>query len=241
MAAAERETRAQDAHGPLVPATRLPAVRAVRLAGAAETLARRVVPAADQMDLRERVEDGARRFVELHRTANVERAIQRLFRRAELSEAHANLPERRQRHRQAMARSPRFMDRDAALRQRERRLVAMLQHHHVRLIAADRREHVVGLHRCREALGLAERRERLVVAADLRERDAGERLHQREVPPVSPRVQRRRRLGDVLPDDRDVADLSIAEAQLVMRQADRAEIVRDLRVLERWCSAIARD
>ena len=55
----------------------------------------------------------------------------------------------------------------------------------------------------------------------------------REVPAVARRVQRRRRLRDVLADDRRVADLPVAEAELVVGEADRARVVRALRLLQR--------
>ena len=85
----------------------------------------------------------------------------------------------------------------------------------------------------REPLGLTERGHRLVVAAELGERDAGERVHQREVPAIAGGVQRGRGLRDVLADDRDVADLAIALAELVVGEADAARVVRGLRVLQR--------
>src|SRR5205814_4875152 len=99
-----RETRAEHAHRPLVPLARLPSVRAVGCARAREELARRVVAAADQVNLRERVEDGAGRLVKLNRAADLERAVQRVLGAAEIAEAHADLPERRERDGEAVAR-----------------------------------------------------------------------------------------------------------------------------------------
>ena len=58
-------------------------------------------------------------------------------------------------------------------------------------------------------------------------------MHQREVSPVAGGVQRGRGLGDVLADDRGVADLGVAERQLVVGEADGARVVGDLRVLQR--------
>src|SRR5258708_37859818 len=46
------------------------------------------------------------------------------------------------------------------------------------------------------------------------------------------RVQGRGRLRDVLADDDGVADVPVAEAELVMSQADGARVVRALRLLE---------
>ena len=110
-AAPEREPRAEHADRPFVPAARLPAVRAVRLAGAAEKLARDVVLAANQVNLRERVEDGAGGLVKLNRAADLERAVQRLLGAGQIAEPHADLSERGERHREAVAGSVRLVKR----------------------------------------------------------------------------------------------------------------------------------
>jgi len=150
----------------------------------------RVVVAANEMNLGERVEHGARRFVKLDGAANVERAVQGILRSPQISEAHADLTERGQRHGQPVARAVRFVERYASLGQRQRLLVAVLQHHHVGLVPADHRQDVVGLHERRETLGLSERPHGFVVAAQLRERDAGQRMHQREVAAIAGGVKR---------------------------------------------------
>ena len=185
------------------------------------------------MDLRKRVEYRARRLVKLDRASHVQRPVQRVFRAAEIAEADADLPQRCQRDREAVAGPRRLSSDDAALRERQRLFVTMLQHHHVRLVAAHRRQHVVGLDDGCQALGLAERRHRLVVASELGERDARERVHEREMAPVAGRVEGRRGLPDVLADDRDVADLAIALTELVMREADPARVVRRFGLLQR--------
>ena len=118
-------------------------------------------------------------------------------------------------------------------RRGQRLLVAMLHQRDVRLVAADGREHVAGLDHQGETLGLPQRRHRLVEASVLRERHARQRMDDREVPPVAGGVKGGRGLRDVLAHDRCVADLAVAEAQLVVRQADRAGIVGALRLLER--------
>ena len=64
-------------------------------------------------------------------------------------------------------------------------------------------------------------------------------MHQREVTAIAGGVQRRGGLGDVLADDRDVADLAVALAELVVGEADGARVVRGLRVLQR--AAVQRD
>ena len=109
----------------------------------------------------------------------------------------------------------------------------------VRLVAADERQHVVGLDGGGQLLGLAQRGHRLVVAARLRERDAEQRVAQREVAPIAGGVERRDRLADLLADDRRVADLPVADAQLVVREADGARVVRELGLLQR--AAVERD
>ena len=61
----------------------------------------------------------------------------------------------------------------------------------------------------------------------------------REVALVAGGVQRRGRFGDMLADDGHVADLAIALAEIKMREADGARVVRDLRLLQR--AAVKRD
>ena len=55
----------------------------------------------------------------------------------------------------------------------------------------------------------------------------------REVPPVAGGVQRRGGFGDVLADDRHVADLAVALAEIEVGEADGARVVRDLGLLQR--------
>ena len=99
-----------------------------------------------------------------------------------------------------------------------------------------------GVHERGQPLGLPERGHRLVVASELRERDARQRMDQREVTAIAGGVQRGRGLGDVLADDRDVADLAVALAELVVREPDGARVVRGFRLLQRAAvQAIARD
>ena len=191
------------------------------------------------MNLRERVEDRARRFVELNRTPHFEGAMQRFFGARQVAEPHADLPERRERHGQAMSRPVRFVNRHAALGERQRLLVAMLEHQHVGLVAAHRREHVVGLRQRGEPLGLSQRGHRFVVSSELRERDARERVDEREMTTIAGREERRGCLGEVLADDGRVADLPVALRQLEMGEADGARVVRGLGVLQP--SAVERD
>ena len=145
----EGEPRAQDADRPFVPVAGLAAVGAVRLDGARQELAGHFVPAAHQVNLRERVEHRAGRLVELDRAAHVERAVQRVLGARQVAEPHADLAERAERDGQAVAGAVRLVERDAPLGERERLLVAMLEHHHARLVAADRGQHVVRRGRAR--------------------------------------------------------------------------------------------
>ncbi len=97
----------------------------------------------------------------------------------------------------------------------------------------DAGEHVVGLNRHRETFALAQRCGRFVAAAGLREQDGGQRVHEREVTAIACGVQRRRGLGEMLADDARIADLLVAERELVVRQADRSRVVRELGMLQR--------
>ena len=58
-------------------------------------------------------------------------------------------------------------------------------------------------------------------------------MHEREVAPVAGGVQRGRGFGEVLANDAGVADLLVAEGELVVGEADGARIVRELGVLQR--------
>ncbi len=183
--------------------------------------------AANQVDLRERIEHGARRLAhELERTADIERAIERLFRPVQAPEPNADLAERGERHAKAVGRPSALLELDAAVGERQRLLVAVLHQRDVRLIAADRRQHVARFDEQGEALGLRQRRHRFVEPALLSERDSRQRMHHCEVAPIADGMERRRRLRQVVADDRRVADLAIAEAQLEVGKADGAGIMR---------------
>ena len=54
-----------------------------------------------------------------------------------------------------------------------------------------------------------------------------------QVTPIAGGVKRGRGFGEVIADDARVADLLVAEGQLVVRETDRAGVVRELRVLQR--------
>ena len=76
---------------------------------------------------------------------------------------------------------------------------------------------------------MAHRDERLFEPPFLGERHAGQRVHHRQMPPVARGVQRRCGRCQVLPDDRRIADLPVAERQLVLGKTDGPGIVRPLR------------
>ena len=126
-----------------------------------------------------------------------------------------------------------FLELHAALRQRQRLLGAMLHQRDVGLVAADRREHVAGIHQQRQPLGVPQGGHGFVEPAFLRQGDARERVDHRQMTLVAGGVQRRRRLGDVLADDGGVPDLPVAEPQLVVGEADRPRVVRPLGLADR--------
>ncbi len=175
------------------------------------------------MNLGERVENGAGRLAhELQRAAHVERAVEGLFGAVQAAEPDAYLSERGERDAQTVRRTALLLQFHAALGERQRLVVPVLHQRDVGLVAADSRQHVPGLDEQRQPFRLRESRHRLVQPAFLRERDARQRVHHRQVPAVADGVQRRSGLRQVLPDDAGVADLAIAETQLEMREADGA-------------------
>ena len=171
--ATEGQSGAQNPHRPFVPAAGLPPVGAVRLAGTTEELAGDVVLAANQVNLRQSVEDGARGFVKLDRAADVEGPMQRERRLGVRSPSRTQIcPSVASATARPWPDPCASCSDDAAFGQRRAPLVTMLEHHDVGLVAARRRQHVVGVHQGGEALGLPERRHRFVEPPDLRERDA---------------------------------------------------------------------
>ena len=207
---------------PLVPAHGLRAVRTVRFAGEPQILVGAFVRAAHQMNLRERVEHRARRLVELDGAPDFERASEDLLGAFEVAELNEDLAERRECDGEAVTRSERLMQRDAALGERERLIVAMLHQRHVRLVVHDPREHVVGGNRHGETLALAQCGDRFVAAAGLREQNGRQRVHEREVATIASGMQRGSGLGQMLANDAGIADLLVAERKLVVREADGA-------------------
>jgi hypothetical protein len=173
LSATQRQPRFEHAQPPVIPARGLRAVLAVGLLGPLNGPPRIVQLAANQMNLGERVENGARGLPhEPHRASHVEGAVQGFLRPAEISDPDANLPQRGQRDPEPVRRSGFLLELDAALGQRQRILVPVLHRSDVGLVAADGGQHVPGLGRRGEALGMPHRHQRLLEPSLLREGDA---------------------------------------------------------------------
>jgi len=198
-----------------------------------EVFAGALVRSAHQVNLRQRVEDGAGGFVELDRAAHFERPRQDLLRAFEIAQLHEDLPERRERDREPVAGRECLVQGDAALGECQRLLVLMAHERHVRLVVHDSGKHVVGLDGHRQPLALAERGTGFLAAAGLCEQHGGEGVHQREMTAIPRSVERGRGFREMLADDAGVADLLVAERELVVREADGPRIVRELGVLQR--------
>jgi hypothetical protein len=128
-----------------------------------QVLAGAFVRAAHQVDLCERVEDRARRFVEEHRAAHLEGAVQHLFCAFEIAEQHERLPQRGECDGKPVSGSHALVQVEAPFRKRERLVVAMAHQRDVGLIVDDTRQDIVGLDGNREPFRLAERGCRFVV------------------------------------------------------------------------------
>ena len=227
------QSRVDEPQRPVVPARRVRVVVAEGVARLRQRVGARVVVAANQMDLREAVEDRAGRLVVEQRRAHGERRIERLGGARQLTEADRNLAERAERHGQSVARRILLVQRDGALGQRQRLLVAMADHRDVGLVAARDGHHVVGLHGLREPLGLSQRHQRFVVASLLGQAAARQRVHEREVALVADGMQRRRGFVEVIGHRRAIADQLVAARELEVGQPDGAQVVRVLGVLQR--------
>ena len=232
-AAPHRQLGLEDPDRPSVPAAGLHAVGAVGVAGLLQVLAGRLVGAANQVNLRERVEDRAGRLVELNglRTSRA---------RCSICSARSSSPSRTKicpSVASAIA-SPRpglSFSCSATLRSASASACSWrcCDHRDVRLVAADDGQDVVGLDHRGQPFGLAEGGRGLVEPSGLRQDHARQRVDEREMPPVAGGVQRRRRLRDVLAHDGGVADLLVAEPEFVVGEADGPGVVRQLGVLQR--------
>ncbi len=88
---------------------------------------------------------------------DVERAVEDLLRSFEVAQLDEDLSERRERDGEAVPGPERLMQADAALRERERLVVAMPHQRDVRLVVHDARQHVVSGDRHRQPFALAKR------------------------------------------------------------------------------------
>ena len=178
------------------------------------------------MNLRQRVEDRTRRLVEEQRPPHLEGALQHCFRTRQGAEMDADLAERRERHGEPVPGGELFVKCDAALGQSERLVVAVPHHRDVGLVAADDREDIIRVHGRREAFGLAHLGECFVVASRLRERAAGERVHEGQVASIADSVECGGGLAEMLLHRRRVAQLLVTACQLEVGQPDGARVVR---------------
>ena len=202
-----------------------------------------LVGATDQVDLRQRVEDRARRLVEEQVAPHLERALQHRLGARERAEVDADLAERRERDGEAVARRKPLVQRHAPLGQRQRLVVAVAHHRDVGLVAATMASTSSACTAAGGLLGLAQRRQRLVVAAGLRERAARQRVHEREVAAIAHRVQRRGRLGEVLAHRRRRRRPACSSGPARSGRAPwrgRRGPISAWRTA-RWCRAMARD
>jgi hypothetical protein len=125
------------------------------------------------------------------------------------------------------------VQRDATLCKRERLIMTMTHQRHVRLVVDDAGEHVVGGNRHRETFTLPQTCRRFVNAAGLREEDRGQRVHEREVSSIACGVERRSGFCQVVANNARITDLLVAQRELVVRQANRSRVVRELGMLQR--------
>ncbi len=85
----------------------------------------------------------------------------------------------------------RFVQRDAAFRQRECLVVVVADQRDVGLVVHDAGEDIVGLDRGREPLALAQGGGGVIGPSGLREQDGRQPVHERKVPAVAGGMQGR--------------------------------------------------
>ena len=171
LPAARRQSRGDHAQRPLVPAAGVAAVGAISFGGAPQVLGGVLVVATHQRHLGQRVVDRASGLVELHRAANVERAVQHGVGAIEVADPDANLSKRRERNRESRSLAESFVKIDGAFREGQRLLIAVTDQRDVGLVAIDGRQHVIGLQQGRHALGLAQGGVGFFVATGLGQHD----------------------------------------------------------------------
>jgi len=118
------------------------------------------------------------------------------------------------------------MNRDRALGERERLIVAVSNQRHIRLVAVHHGEHVVGLNSSGETLGLTQSGSRFVVAPGLRQHGGRQRVDLGQVSSITSCVQCGGGFRDMLADDREIANLAVALPEAEVGESDRSRIVR---------------
>jgi hypothetical protein len=151
--------------------------------------------------------------------------VERFLGAAQVTKPHADLAERGERDAEPVWCPGLFLQLDAALGQRQRLIVPVLHQGDVCLVAANRGEHVAGVDDESHPLGLPQSGHRFVETPLLRERNARQRVHHRQLTAVASRVQGRGGLGQMLAEDCGVADAPVAEGELVMNEANRPRFV----------------
>jgi hypothetical protein len=102
----------------------------------------------------------------------------------------------------------------------------VLHQRDVRLSAADRRHDIPRIDSERKAFGLPQRRQCLVETAFLSQGHTGNAVDHRQLTPIAGGMERGGRLRQVLADDGGVADVVVADGELVMHESDGAGLVR---------------
>ena len=186
------------------------------------------------MDLRQRVEHGAGRDVELHRLADLERPHQHVLGAVQVADLHEHLAERGERDGEAMPFAERPVQRHAALGEGQGLVEPVRHQRQDGLVVRGAGQHVVGV---RPGVASARPAAATVVASCMRPScpcsTPEQPVHEGQMALVAGGVQGVRRLGEVLADDARVAHALVAHGQFVVGQANQPRIVRQLGVLER--------
>ncbi len=205
---------------------------AVGLAGLAEIFAGAIVGPAHQVNLGQRVEDGAGGDVELHRLADFERPHQDVFGAIQIADLHEHLPQGRERDRQAVAFPQGAIEGDAALGEGQRLVEPVRHQRQDGLVVCGAGQDVVGVDGRGEPFRQPQRRGGFLDAPFLPLEHARQPVHERQVALVAGGVQRVGGLGEMLADDGGVAHPLVAHGQFVVGQANQPRIVRQFREFE---------
>jgi hypothetical protein len=210
----------------------MPPIGTVGIGGVGERVGGPLVVAAHQGDLRQGVVDGTSDLGRAGGRRDGQRAVQRLVGGVEASELDVDLAQSRQRLGQPVRLPDLVVERHRPLGQRDRLVVAAPELRHGGLVHVSEREDVLGAERRRQPFGVAQRRGGVVVASLLGEHHPRHRVHLGQVPAIAGGVERGGGFGEVLADDRVVADFQITVDELEVGEPDAARVVGRLRVLE---------